>query len=69
MVSRVPTAKPSAASKSMNRKLTAVREAKQDEFYTRYVDIQKEVEAYLEFGGALTADRTETGATSAGVRL
>ena len=36
-------------SKSMNRKLTAAREAKQDEFYTRYVDIQKEVEAYLEF--------------------
>lgn len=36
-------------SKSMNRKLTAAREAKQDEFYTRYVDIQKEVETYLEF--------------------
>lgn len=33
----------------MNQKLTAAREAKQDEFYTRYVDIQKEVEAYLEF--------------------
>lgn len=36
-------------SKSMNRRLTAAREAKQDEFYTKYVDIQKEVEAYLEF--------------------
>lgn len=35
--------------KAMNRNLTAAREAKQDEFYTRYVDIQKEVEAYLEF--------------------
>ena len=33
----------------MNRKLTAAREAKQDEFYTQYVDIQKEVETYLEF--------------------
>ncbi len=33
----------------MSRKLTAAREAKQDEFYTQYVDIQKEVEAYLEF--------------------
>ncbi|MFZ7095139.1 adenine-specific methyltransferase EcoRI family protein [Luteimonas dalianensis] len=32
----------------LNRKLTAAREAKQDEFYTRFVDIQKEVEAYLE---------------------
>lgn len=36
-------------SEPMNRKLTAAREAKQDEFYTQYVDIQKEVEAYLEF--------------------
>jgi hypothetical protein len=29
--------------------LTNARTAKQDEFYTQYVDIQKEVEAYLEF--------------------
>lgn len=28
---------------------TAAREAKKDEFYTQYVDIQKEVEAYLEY--------------------
>src|SRR5262245_66407744 len=34
-------------SKSAN--LLAARAAKQDEFYTQYVDIQKEVEAYLEF--------------------
>ncbi|MBN2128090.1 MAG: adenine-specific methyltransferase EcoRI family protein [Sedimentisphaerales bacterium] len=33
----------------MNRKLGAAKAAKQDEFYTQYVDIQKEVEAYLEF--------------------
>jgi hypothetical protein len=33
----------------MNRNLTAAREAKKDEFYTQYVDVQKEVEAYLEF--------------------
>lgn len=33
----------------MNRGLTAAREAKQDEFYTQFVDIQKEVEAYLDF--------------------
>ncbi len=34
---------------SMNRGLGAAKAAKQDEFYTQYVDIQKEVEAYLEF--------------------
>lgn len=36
-------------SKPMNRRLHAAKTAKQDEFYTQYVDIQKEVEAYLEF--------------------
>jgi hypothetical protein len=36
-------------SKSLNRGLAAAKTAKQDEFYTQYVDIQKEVEAYLEF--------------------
>ena len=36
-------------SKAMNRSLSAAKAAKQDEFYTQYVDIQKEVEAYLEF--------------------
>ncbi|MFZ2360197.1 MAG: adenine-specific methyltransferase EcoRI family protein [Anaerolineae bacterium] len=36
-------------SKSLNQGLGAARAAKQDEFYTQYVDIQKEVEAYLEF--------------------
>lgn len=35
--------------KPLNRGLTAARTSKQDEFYTQYVDIQKEVEAYLEF--------------------
>ena len=34
--------------KSLNRNLGAAKAAKQDEFYTQYVDIQKEVEAYLE---------------------
>ena len=37
------------ASKSLNQGLSAAKKAKQDEFYTQYVDIQKEVEAYLEF--------------------
>lgn len=35
--------------KSLNRSLHAAMSAKQGEFYTQYVDIQKEVEAYLEF--------------------
>lgn len=35
--------------KPMNQNLGAAKAAKQDEFYTQYVDIQKEVEAYLEF--------------------
>jgi hypothetical protein len=33
----------------LKRSLAAARASKQDEFYTQYVDIQKEVEAYLEF--------------------
>jgi hypothetical protein len=40
---------PGADSAPMNRGLSAAKAAKQDEFYTQYVDIQKEVEAYLEF--------------------
>ena len=36
-------------SKPQNRSLHAAKAAKQDEFYTQYIDIQKEVEAYLEF--------------------
>jgi len=35
--------------KSSNQNLGAAKAAKQDEFYTQYVDIQKEVEAYLEY--------------------
>lgn len=38
-----------AKSKPKNQRLGAAKVAKQDEFYTLYVDIQKEVEAYLEF--------------------
>src|SRR6266849_1844358 len=50
LVQRQPRrAAPDVESKPMNRGLVAARAAKQDEFYTQYVDIQKEVEAYLEF--------------------
>jgi hypothetical protein len=34
---------------TLANRLTNARSAKQDEFYTQYIDIQKEVEAYLEF--------------------
>lgn len=32
-----------------NQNLTAAKRAKNDEFYTQYADIQKEIEAYLEY--------------------
>lgn len=40
---------PQSAEVPLNRSLHAAKAAKQDEFYTQYVDIQREVEAYLEF--------------------
>jgi len=40
---------PKTETKPLNRNLRTAKAAKQDEFYTQYVDIQKEVEAYLEF--------------------
>ena len=47
--SKPQEASDAVASKSLNQGLSAAKAAKQDEFYTQYVDIQKEVEAYLEF--------------------
>lgn len=47
--SSVTTASSKADSNAKNQGLGAARAAKKDEFYTQYVDIQKEVEAYLEF--------------------
>ena len=44
-------------SKSSNQNLGAAKVAKQDEFYTQYVDIQKEVEAYLEFDSDTFRDK------------
>lgn len=54
MQSQSSTASPvrparSKPSKASNESLGAAKSAKQDEFYTQYVDIEKEVEAYLEF--------------------
>ncbi len=42
---------------SGNQSLTKAKSAKQDEFYTQYVDIQKEVEAYLEFDANTFRDK------------
>ncbi len=38
-----------SSTKSLNAGLSAAKAAKKDEFYTQYIDIQKEVEAYLDF--------------------
>jgi len=49
-VTRSTTASPTTDNIPVrNRGLGAARMAKQDEFYTQYEDIEKEVEAYLEF--------------------
>jgi hypothetical protein len=50
MSSRMTTnARKMTEGKPLNQNLAAAKASKQDEFYTQYVDIQKEVEAYLEF--------------------
>jgi len=40
-----------------NSNLTNAKRAKNDEFYTQYVDIQKEIEAYLEFDANVFRDK------------
>jgi len=47
--SRITPAPQMAEDVPLNRFLHAAKTAKKDEFYTQYVDIQKEIEAYLEF--------------------
>lgn len=50
MTSRKPKeANGAVKTKPMNRNLGVAKGAKNDEFYTQYVDIQKEVEAYLDY--------------------
>ena len=46
-----------AKDQPLNSGLSAAKAAKQDEFYTQYVDIQKEVAAYLEFDPATFRDQ------------
>ena len=45
----IDKAETKVTNKSMNEGLGAAKAAKKDEFYTQYIDIQKEIEAYLEF--------------------
>lgn len=40
-----------------NSSLSRAKNAKQDEFYTQYVDIQKEIEAYLEYNADTFRDK------------
>ena len=41
-----------------NSGLTAAKSAKNDEFYTQFVDIQKEVNAYLEYNPDIFRGKT-----------
>lgn len=41
-----------------NRNLSAAKTAKQDEFYTQWVDIEREINAYLEFNPDTFRDKT-----------
>ena len=41
-----------------NKKLAAAKDAKKDEFYTQYEDIQREINAYLEFNPDTFRDKT-----------
>ena len=41
-----------------NSNLTSAKRAKNDEFYTQYNDIQKEIEAYIDFDSDVFRDKT-----------
>ena len=43
------TTQSKGAEMSKNKTLSAAKSAKNDEFYTQYVDIQKEINAYLDY--------------------
>lgn len=46
-----------AESSMGNKNLTSAKRAKNDEFYTQYTDIQKEIEAYLEYDSDVFRDK------------
>ena len=41
-----------------NESLSKAKDAKNDEFYTQYHDIEREVEAYLEYNADVFRDKT-----------
>lgn len=41
-----------------NRNLSSAKKAKNDEFYTQYHDIEKEMNAYLEYNPDVFRDKT-----------
>lgn len=41
-----------------NQKLAEAKRAKNDEFYTQYMDIQREINAYLEYNASVFQDKT-----------
>ena len=41
-----------------NKKLAEAKDAKKDEFYTQYEDIQREVNVYLEYNPNVFKDKT-----------
>ena len=41
-----------------NRNLTKAKKAKNDEFYTQYHDIEKEIQAYLDYNPQVFKDKT-----------
>ncbi len=43
--------------KPLNQSLSAAKAAKKDEFYTQFIDIQKEIEAYLEYDSDTFRDK------------
>lgn len=46
------------SNRSKNTKLSKAKTAKNDEFYTQYSDIEKEIQAYLEFNHDVFRDKT-----------
>lgn len=45
------------ARNAANKLLHKAKKSKSDEFYTQYIDIQKEIEAYLEFNPHVFSDK------------
>ena len=49
---------PQTEKKSWNKNLTNAKKAKNDEFYTQYIDIEKEINAYIEYNPQVFRGKT-----------